>query len=347
MKQSEVRGTPKEELDVTRARVGVITPCYNFDAFVEKTVASIDAQTFKDWVHLLVNDGSTDRTEEILDRAAGLDSRRYVLHQQNQGQNRAKNRGAAVLGDAVEYLFFLDADDTVSPDALEKAVAYLDASPTVGMVYWRFEVIDEEGEVIPDHFKNRWGRRHVATTLDTAILPDQVAETPLESVLTHCGMIPSCILMRRSVFEGTHGFNDTPQFRKGLGDVDLFIQMTLAAPVHRIPLTLTQYRAHSEQITSDIKQMDLQYRRLLKRWRRLAREASPSIRKRIERALLFAECRKPLEIRLHAAASMWKAGSYITAIRIWLAAFARYLWSLLPSRFAAPTYLKVRTVLNL
>jgi GT2 family glycosyltransferase len=324
----------------------VITPCYNFDAFVEKTISSIDAQTFKDWVHLLVNDGSTDRTGEILDRAASLDSRRYARHQQNQGQNRAKNRGAAVLGDAVEYLFFLDADDTVSPDALEKAVAYLDANPKVGMVYWQFEIIDEEGKLIPDHFKNKWGQRHVPTTLGTAILPDHVAETPLESVLTHCGMIPSCILIRRSVFEGTDGFNDTPQFRKGLGDVDLFIQMTLAAPVHRIPLTLTQYRAHSDQITADIKQFDLQYRRLLERWRTLAREVPPSTRNRIERALLFAECRKPLEIRLHAAASMWKAGSYITAIRIWLAAFARHLWSLLPSRFAAPTYLKLRRALT-
>lgn len=337
-------GSPRirAEEDISPARVGIITPCYNAEAFVAETIASVDAQTFTDWNHVLVNDGSTDRTASILDTHAKHAPRRHVIHQANRGQAAANHRGAKCMADRVDYLFFLDADDTIAPQTLARAVAYLDAHPQVGLVHWRFEVVDENGQPLPDHFKNGWHRRYVPTRFGMRVLPDDTAETPLDAVVTHCGMIPSCMLIRRSVFARTDGFNDTALLSDGLKDVDLYIQMALEAPIHRLQETLSQYRVHESQVTSDIRQMDRQYEKLLWRWRRIARNKRMNNR-RLKEALLFAECRKPTSIRLHAAACEWEKGRYKAATRIWTAAVARYLWSLLPNRVAAPLYLEMRS----
>ncbi|MES3629554.1 MAG: glycosyltransferase [Longimonas sp.] len=329
------------EEDISPASVGIITPCYNAEAFVEEAIASVDDQTFTDWQHILVNDGSTDQTAAILDACADSDPRRHAVHQTNKGQAVANNRTAAQVADAFDYLLFLDADDTLMPQAVERAVAYLDARPQVGVVHWRFEVVDKSGQPLPGHFKNGWHRRYVPTRFGVRVLPDDAAETPLNAILTHCGMIPSCMLIRQSVFARTDGFNDTALLSDGLKDVDLYIQMALEAPIHRLPATLSRYRVHESQVTSDIQQMDRQYEKLLWRWRRIARGKCADNR-RLKEALLFAECRKPTSIRLHAAACEWEKGRYKAATRIWTAAVVRYLWSLLPNRVAAPLYLEMR-----
>jgi hypothetical protein len=213
----------------------------------------------------------------------------------------------------------------------------------VGVVHWRFEVIDEEGVLWPANPKNERHQRHVPTQFGIEVVPDEAAETPLCAVLTHCGMIPSCMLMRRSAFASTTGFNESTLFKEGLKDVDLFIRLALQTPIHRVPDVLTQYRRHDKQISADIRKMDRQYEKLLRRWRGLAVCGTYTSR-RLQRAMLFAECRKPTSDRLYAAACEWKNGEYRVATRIWMAAVARYIWSLLPSRIAAPLYLKMRAL---
>ncbi|MFO8099792.1 MAG: glycosyltransferase [Salinibacter sp.] len=325
----------------TQARDGIITPCYNAGAFVDEAIASVDAQTFTDWMHVLVDDGSTDTTAARLEAYSDTDPRRQILHQANKGHAKTRNAIAAQVDDTVDYLLFLDADDILHPRALDTAVSYLDRHPSVGAVHWWFEVVDEEGRALPTHFKNRWHRRHVPTRFGVRVLPDDAAETPLRAILTHCGMIPSCMLVRQSSFASTEGFNDSALFAAGLSDLDLFIQLALRAPIHRVPAVLSKYRAHDDQVTADIKTMDRQYEKLLRRWRGIAMNKQEG-GTRLRRALLFAECRKPTADRVSAAACEWGQGAYGTAARVWGGAIVRYLWSLLPSRIAAPLYLKLR-----
>jgi glycosyltransferase involved in cell wall biosynthesis len=328
----------------SRARVGIITPCYNAEAFVGETIASVDAQTFVDWRHVVVNDGSTDRTAAILDTCDNKDPRRQIVHQTNQGQAAANNRAATLLANRVDYLLFLDADDILAPSALETAVAYLDQHPGVVAVHWRFEVVDDEGTELPTHYKSHWHRRHVPTRFGVRVLPDEAAETPLSAVITHCGMIPSCMLMRQSAFAITEGFSESTLMAAGLSDVDLFIQLALQAPIHRVPDVLTQYRVHENQFTANGQKMNRQYEKLLRRWREIA--SGGHGHSRLQRALLFAECRKLTSDWLGAAAHEWKNGNYLTAARLWTITVARYLWSLLPSCIAAPLYLKMRTLIE-
>lgn len=94
--------------------VSVIIPCYNAAPWLEESIASVRAQTWRRYEIVLVDDGSTDGSGALADRLAAADMR--VVHQENRGICVALNRGlAGAQGDFVEYL---DADDILAPDKL-------------------------------------------------------------------------------------------------------------------------------------------------------------------------------------------------------------------------------------
>ena len=96
----------------------VIIPVYQAEKELPGCIDSILAQTFRDFELILVDDGSTDRCPEICDRYAGLDPRFRVIHQKNRGLSAARNTALDhVKGNCV---FFLDSDDYLAPEALEK-----------------------------------------------------------------------------------------------------------------------------------------------------------------------------------------------------------------------------------
>lgn len=101
--------------------VSVVVPVYNGERFLEAAVESVIRQTCPDWELLIVDDGSTDGSAAICDRYAASDARIRVWHQPNGGVNSA--RAKAVDNASGEYLVFLDADDTLPPDALEVSLA--------------------------------------------------------------------------------------------------------------------------------------------------------------------------------------------------------------------------------
>lgn len=98
--------------------VSVVIPVYMVEEYLEECLDSVLAQTWERYEVLLVDDGSTDRCPEICDRYAGLDPRFRVIHQKNRGLSAARNTALDhVKGNCV---FFLDSDDYLAPEALEK-----------------------------------------------------------------------------------------------------------------------------------------------------------------------------------------------------------------------------------
>ena len=97
----------------------IVMPAYKAEKYIADTLASIGKQTFSDWECIVVEDGSPDRTKEIVREAATKDSRIRLIEQpKNCGVSEARNRG--IQEAAGEYLWFADADDTVEEDLLEK-----------------------------------------------------------------------------------------------------------------------------------------------------------------------------------------------------------------------------------
>ncbi len=94
--------------------ISVIVPAYNIESYLAKTLDSILAQTYTNLEIILVNDGSTDKTGEIVDIYAAKDSRIVVIHKENEGVSVARNAGIdQACGD---YIGFIDGDDTIEPD---------------------------------------------------------------------------------------------------------------------------------------------------------------------------------------------------------------------------------------
>lgn len=112
----------------------ILTPVYKGAAFVSGCAASVQAQGFDDYEHLLIDDGSPDESGEVCDRLAERDGHIRVLHQKNAGVTGARNAGiAAAKG---RYLLFLDQDDRLGPCALAAIAAALKEAGE-DLVSWR------------------------------------------------------------------------------------------------------------------------------------------------------------------------------------------------------------------
>ncbi|MBQ9361051.1 MAG: glycosyltransferase family 2 protein [Lachnospiraceae bacterium] len=103
-------------------KISIIVPVYNAESFLNRTLGSIIEQTCEDIEAICVDDGSADRSPEILDDYAAKDKRIRVIHQQNKGMGASRNTGMDMASG--EYLFFLDADDYLEPDALGMLYGY-------------------------------------------------------------------------------------------------------------------------------------------------------------------------------------------------------------------------------
>lgn len=101
--------------------ISVIVPVYKVEAYLDRCVKSILAQTFTDFELILVDDGSPDRCPEMCDTWAGKDSRIHVIHQKNGGLSAARNAGIdwAFANSDSRWLTFIDSDDWVHPKYLE------------------------------------------------------------------------------------------------------------------------------------------------------------------------------------------------------------------------------------
>jgi glycosyltransferase involved in cell wall biosynthesis len=127
--------------------ISVIIPAYNAERTILETIASVQQQTFSDIELIVINDGSTDRTLEILNSIK--DERLKILSYQNSGVCVARNRGVAHA--TGEFVAFLDADDLWSPEKLGLQLAALQQHPEAGVAYSWTYFMDEEGESFSFH----------------------------------------------------------------------------------------------------------------------------------------------------------------------------------------------------
>ena len=113
--------------------VSVIIPAHNYGHFIGSALDSLAAQTFQNWECIVVDDGSSDNTPEVVQNYARKDDRVRYLRQENSRQAAARNNG--VRNSTGKYFQFLDADDLIERRKLEQQVDYLERHPDVDIVY--------------------------------------------------------------------------------------------------------------------------------------------------------------------------------------------------------------------
>lgn len=194
-------------------KVSVIIPCYNQGAYLEESVGSVLAQTFRDFEILVVDDGSADgETVQILEGCAWPQTR--VIHTGNQGLAAARNNG--IREAAGQYILALDADDKIGSDYLAEAVHILDHHPDIGIVYSEAA-----------YFGARTGHWH---------LPDYATDQMLFQNLIFCSA-----LFRREDWKRVGGYNVNMVY--GWEDWDFWLSLIhLGVKVYRIPKVHFFYR---------------------------------------------------------------------------------------------------------
>jgi glycosyltransferase involved in cell wall biosynthesis len=123
-------------------KVSIIIPTYNRAHYICESVNSIFAQTFKDYEIIVIDDGSSDNTREVLKKYG---DRIHYVYQKNMGPPAAMNTG--VRQTKGEYYLILGDDDVLMPDMLERQVEVLDKNPDVAFVCSGIHFIDAEGKV--------------------------------------------------------------------------------------------------------------------------------------------------------------------------------------------------------
>lgn len=243
------------------AKISIITPCFNAEKFIGRTIESVLAQTFADWEMIVIDDGSTDSTADIAGRFAAIDPRVRLVRHENGGVCRARNSGFAAASPERAYLVFLDHDDCLKPGMLARMASYLDENPAVAIAHCALQIIDEQGRPAQD---TRDFLRYAFDGTRLAQVPADQPETPFEAIFWNCPILPSACMIRRSVYEKTPGWDES--FGQGNEDVDLFLHICLIAPIHFVPEALVQYRIHAGQASRRTIQQQSQQMRLYRKW---------------------------------------------------------------------------------
>lgn len=129
-----------------RPLVSIITPSFNQGQFIEETIQSVLSQNYPNLEYIVVDGGSTDKTNQILKKYEG---RLRWISEKDHGQSEAINKGIRLSRG--EILAWLNSDDTYLPGAITKAVSFLEAHPEVMMLYGEGYLIDEK-----EHTKRRF-----------------------------------------------------------------------------------------------------------------------------------------------------------------------------------------------
>lgn len=217
-------------------KVDIIIPAYNAARYLPAAIESVEAQTFPDWRILLVDDGSTDNTPEVLapfiDR---LGPRLKYIRKPNGGLPAARN--TAIHNSSAEFLALLDADDVWLPCRLAESLACFEDRPQVGLAYGFNARIDEEGKVI-DTFARR--QKHGEGRIAPYIYMRKV-DLPCPT-----------ITFRRKCVEEVGPFDEK---MRATEDRDLWFRIALRYEVALAPKVIALYRMSAGSMSTDPSRM--------------------------------------------------------------------------------------------
>jgi glycosyltransferase involved in cell wall biosynthesis len=180
--------------------VTVVVPCFNYAHFLPETLESVLLQSHPSWECIVVNDGSTDDTEAVVQSFARRDGRYRYIYQSNQGLSAARNRG--MQEGRGEYFQFLDADDLIESHKLECHVRHLEKHGEVGIVYSPVRYFTGEP---------RRERRYSMREPDEPWMPQTSGRgLPVVSAMARTNfMAVNCPLVRRQVIARAGQFDET------------------------------------------------------------------------------------------------------------------------------------------
>lgn len=208
-------------------RVSVVVPVYNAQAYLAEAMDSILGQTFFDFEVIVIDDGSTDKSKEILEKYAADDTRVRLVSRENKGVTATLNEGISLSRGT--YIARMDADDITLPDRFEKQVEFLDRHSDTVVVGGQVILIDPNGQILCE--------------MD---LPCTHAEIDGR----HMGSIGSVIfhpatMIRANALRQCNGYDEKAEAAE---DFDLWLRMAEIGKLANLETPVLLYRQHLQSV---------------------------------------------------------------------------------------------------
>lgn len=206
--------------------VSIIIPTRNRAAMLREAIESVRTQTYAAWELIVIDDGSTDETPQMMESLTRLDARIRFVRQVSAGVSKARNAG--IQQARGRYVAFLDDDDLFLPQKLAIQVAALECQPTLGFVYSQTEWVDRTGTRLSLH--------------PTTPVGD------LRGLFEACAIPLQTVVCRTELLEEVGGFDE----RLTIGeDYDLWLRLARIARFQFLPGPLVRYRVHGTNTCND------------------------------------------------------------------------------------------------
>ena len=268
------------------ATVDVIIPSFNAAKYLPTAIESVISQTFDDWQILLVDDGSTDNTAEVvvpfLDR---LGSKIKYIRQENRGVSAARNTG--IIASTAEFLALLDADDVWLPCRLSESLNVLAERPKAGLSYGLIRNIDPAGQLGSPWVGN-------LTHAEGHIAP-QIYMRAVE--------LPSpTITLRRKCIDEVGKFDESLRVTE---DRDLWLRVALRYEVAFVPIVLALYRVSPNSLSTDpMQNLHAQLKFIRKHY---GAEGCGLLSRQAALARCYKQLADNLKMRGRASAALWNS----------------------------------------
>ncbi|OIP68189.1 MAG: glycosyl transferase family A, partial [Oscillatoriales cyanobacterium CG2_30_40_61] len=214
--------------------ISVIIPVYNGEKTIKETILSVLNQTFENWELIIINDGSTDSTIEIIAQIQNTKIR--VFNCENAGLAKSRNRG--IDHSQGEYISFLDADDLWTPDKLEAQFQALQENPEAMVAYSWTDYIDQSSQFLHSG-------RHI--TINGNIYQHLLVNNFLEN-----GSNP---LIRKQALNQVGKFDTS---LKAGEDWDMWLRLAVHYQFVAVPLPQILYRVSADSMSSQIKNQEIE-----------------------------------------------------------------------------------------
>jgi glycosyltransferase involved in cell wall biosynthesis len=218
---------------INNPKVSIIIPCFNNSKTIIESINSVVNQNYRELEIIIVNDGSTDESEEIIEKYISLNDKRLInlINQNNQGPSAARNNGAKIANG--KYLLFLDGDDKIDINYLTKCINIFEENKNLSIVYTKSEYFGAK--------KGSW----------------KLLDFKIERFLVQ-NIIPITALIKKIDFDECLGFDENLKFAE---DWDLWIKIIKRNDnVFKIKEPLFFYRKDEtkKSITDTIKQDEIE-----------------------------------------------------------------------------------------
>ncbi len=241
----------KENVNIKKPLVSIIMAAYNAENYIAEAISSVLEQTYQNWELIIVNDGSTDKTRQIINSFVCDDERILVIDQKNSGRPAiARNVGIRCMNG--DFVVFLDADDTYEKNKISAQLQQFKTFPKLDIIFHDIGIMNECGvKAEKSYLESVDYMQKVAAYIqcvkDDVFLCNKQFYNFMSTTITSLSMC-AVMVRREALFKQKVWFEE--DFVIG-EDIDLWFRLVKGKEVIFINQILSYYRQHDSSITQD------------------------------------------------------------------------------------------------